>query len=596
MIHPSSLLNRALTAALVVALSACAAVNPRPAMIETAKVVRKGPASAPFRSITNFSDGLRCMDMMLTDYSVKDVSIIVEDIGDRTGKASAGTKDMLISAISDMTRRSRAIRVVVFGPDSGNAVGFLQKTARLDPFVKLPRYGIRGSVSQFDEAIVAGNVDANLTLNARYGVGGSRAAAGSVIGLDLAIFSTRDLSVVAGVTSRNSVLVIGDSNGVNASVTLAIFGLNYSINTVRQEGPAQALRTLVELASIELVGRLAKVPYWSCLGATDADPSVQSEMRDWYDAMAANPSELIAYFQEQLRNRRIYGGPIDGVASAELGEAVAKYRKLLGLSGEPKLTFELFQAYLRADHQQLAKQFTPVELRPLPKSSVAETEDAGASRQTNVNTSPNGVFNGPPGDVRSILASLRSRSSTTGSSSALAGDYGSSPTNGDRPGNGGDGFSVDRSSTGNDRDAPGSDISLKVASRSGAQLFDRNTVVELIASVDRDAYLLCYLSDDHDEIRRLYPNRYATDPRIRSERPLSLPGTEKMQIITATPGARQTVDCFATERDIAADLPASVYGIDFEPLKARSLAALRAAIAHVTQNRFAEDQFHVAVR
>jgi len=596
MIHPSLPLSRALTAALVVALSACAAVNPRPAVIETAKVVRKGPATAPFRSITNFSDGLRCMDMMLTDYSVKDVSIIVEDIGDPTGKASAGTKDMLISAISDMTRRSRAIRVVVFGQDSGNTVGFLQKTARLDPFVKLPRYGVRGSVSQFDEAIVSGKVDANLILNSRYGVGGSRAAAGSVVGLDLAMFSTRDLSVVAGVTSRNSVLVISDSNGVNASVTLAKFGLNYSINTVRQEGPAQALRTLVELAGIELLGRLAKVPYWSCLGATDADPSVQSEMRDWYDAMAANPSELIAYFQEQLRNRRIYGGPIDGVASAELGEAVAKYRGLLGLSGEPKLTFELFQAYLRADHRQLATQFTPVELRPLPKSSVADTEDAGALHQHNVGTPASPVFGGPTGDVQSILASLRSRSTKTGSSSALGGDNGPSWSNGDRAGNGGDGLSADRSSTGNDRDAPRSDISLKVASRGGAQLFDRNAVVELIASVDRDAYLFCYLRDDHDEIRRLYPNRHASDPRIRSDRPLSVSGTEKMQLIPATAGARQTVVCFATERDIAADLPPSVYGTDFEPLKARSLAAVRAAFVYVTQNRFAEDQFHVAIR
>src|SRR5438132_1424979 len=321
--------KRALTAVVVAALSGCAAVSPRPTVIETAKVVRKGPATAPFRSITNFSDGLRCMDVMLADYSVKDVSIIVEDIGDPTGKASAGTKDMLISAISDMTRRSRAIRVVIFGQDSGNTVGFLEKTERLDPFTKLPRYGIRGSVSQFDEAIVSKKIDANANLGLnnlsnRYGLGATGAATGSVVGLDLAVFSPRGLSVGAGVTSRNSVLLVSDRSGVNASVTLIKFGLNYNMSTARQEGTAQALRTLVELAGIELVGRLTKVPYWSCLGASDTAPSVQSETRDWYDAMAANPSELISYFQEQLRNRRIYGGPIDGVASAELGEAVVK--------------------------------------------------------------------------------------------------------------------------------------------------------------------------------------------------------------------------------------------------------------------------------
>jgi hypothetical protein len=572
--------KRALTAFVVAALSGCAAVSPRPTVIETAKLVRKGPATAPFRSITSFSDGLRCMDVMLADYSVKDVSIIVEDIGDPTGKASAGTKDMLISAISDMSRRSRAIRVIVFGQDSGNTVGFLEKTERLDPFTKLPRYAIRGSVSQFDEAIVSKKIDANANLSVNnlsnhYGLGATGAASGSVVGLDLAVFSPRDFSVVAGVTSRNSVLVVTDSSGVNASVTLIKFGLNYNMSTARQEGTAQALRTLVELAGIELVGRLTKVPYWNCLGAADTAPSVQSETRDWYDAMAANPSELISYFQEQLRNRRIYGGPIDGVASAELGEAVVKYRGLLGLSREPKLTYEFFEAYLRADHRQLATRFTPVELHPLPKSPTGATEGAGGSHRNDDGPS-SGRSDAATGDAGGSLGSSRSRSSKRSGATEASVD---APPLG-----------------GTDRTAPSSDISLKVASRSGGQVFDRNAVVELTASVDREAYLLCYLRDDHDDIRRLYPNRYASDPKIRSERPQSLPGTDRMRLIAATAGARETVDCFASERDIAADLPTSVYGTDFEPLKARSLDDVRTAIAQATRNHFAEDQFHVAVR
>jgi len=125
------------------------------------------------------------------------------------------------------------------------------------------------------------------------------------------------------------------------------------------------VRTLVELASIELFGRLAKVPYWRCLGAPESDAAVQQELRDWYDAMASNPSELIAYFQTQLRNQRIYGGPVDGLANPELGAAVVRYRSLLGLLPEPKLNIELFRAYLRADHAKLAEGYAPVPLAPL---------------------------------------------------------------------------------------------------------------------------------------------------------------------------------------------------------------------------------------
>ena len=35
---------------------------------------RVGPGVSPQRNITDFSDGLRCMDQQLFDYSVRDVS------------------------------------------------------------------------------------------------------------------------------------------------------------------------------------------------------------------------------------------------------------------------------------------------------------------------------------------------------------------------------------------------------------------------------------------------------------------------------------------------------------------------------------------
>jgi curli biogenesis system outer membrane secretion channel CsgG len=563
-----------LLAASVATIAACAAVDPGAATIDSARRLSKGPRTTPFRSITSFSENLRCMDVLLADYGVRDQSVIAEDIGDPGARINAGTKDMMISAISDMTRRSRAFRVVTYGQDSGNTVGFLQEAQMRDPYTKVPRYAVRGSVSQVDDSIAAGSVTGGLTVGSRVGVSANRAATASVIGLDLAVVTTRDLSVVAGVTSRNSVLVVATTDGANATATIGKFGLDYSLTTARQEGPTQALRTLVELASIELFGRLAKVPYWSCLGASDADAAVQSEILDWYDAMAmsASQSELVAYFQGQLRTRRVYGGPIDGVASGEFNEAVVRYRELLQLAGEPKLSLEFFQAYLKADHRKLAEQITPVPLRPLAAdgdgseagATNAKTQSAGPGRVVRIGGR---VVDGggamPPALLQRIRAAV-----------AIAeGDADEAPAN-----------------------TASGPLALHLEADGARAAWSRNAAIKLAATVDRDGHLYCYLRDNDNTIKRIFPNRYASDSSVHARHGQGLPGTDRIELVADDTGARQIVACYATEREVASELPAAAFGTDLEALQVRTLADVRSAFAAATHDHFAEERLPIEIR
>ena len=59
---------------------------------------------------------------------------------------------------------------------------------------------------------------------------------------------------------------------------------------------------------------------------------------------------------------------------------------------------------------------------------------------------------------------------------------------------------------------------------------------------------------------------------------------------------RETVACYAAERDVMADLPPAVSGTDFAPLALTSLDQIRNAFAATTRNRFAEDSFHVDIK
>jgi Domain of unknown function (DUF4384) len=357
-------------------LSACSTMDTKQEVLKESRQLQKGPEIAPARSITNFSAGLRCMDNLLLEYGVRDVAIITEDILDETKKVNAGTKDMLISAVSDMTRRSRAIRLIAYGKDSGNTIGYLFQAQDRTLYDVIPMYSIKGSISQFDESIARKNVDGGVSIEPFLSIGAAKTAATSVLGLDLTVLSTRDLSVVSGVTSRNQVLIIKDGKGVDGEATIKKFGINFSMNLSRAEGNTQALRTLVELASIELVGRLARVPYWTCVGADPNDELVRNEISDWYEAMRVDPKELLGWGATQMRQRGLYDGPIDGSIDASTMEklkvAIADYRAALGMSREPKLSLDFYTAYLRANHAELAPKVAAALPKAAPEAAKVE--------------------------------------------------------------------------------------------------------------------------------------------------------------------------------------------------------------------------------
>ncbi len=346
--------------AMAAALAGCGSLDVKQSTVERTETARVGPEQAPFRSITGFSSALRCMDNLMIDYGVRDVTMLVEDILDSTKKVNAGTRDMLITAVSDMTRRSRAIRINAFGRDATNVISFLASAQRQSAYEVIPQYDIKGSVSQLDENVIRSQKDAGIGFQPFVNLGITRDAASSILGLDLSVLTTEDMSILPGVTSRNSVVILKQGRGFDGDAAYHKFGVNFSMNLNKAEGQSQALRGLVELAVVELMGKLTKTPYWRCLGAdAQANEEIKLEMSDWYYAMGANPVELIAWFQYQLRHRRYYDGPVDGEFNPAIDEAIANYRAALGMSHEPKLEQAFFVAYLGADHSKIRPPAAP---------------------------------------------------------------------------------------------------------------------------------------------------------------------------------------------------------------------------------------------
>lgn len=322
---------------------------------QTVSDVSKAPKSAPYRTVTNFTNTVRCMDNLLSDYGVKGISVLVEDLDDNTKKVSVGTRDMLLSTMSEMTRRSRAIKFISYGGDQKNIVSFMAAADVKSAFASVPQYDIRGSISQFDDNVVKNTQDIGVGFTDYLTLGKSASSTAKILGIDLSVINTSDLSLVPGVYSKNAVAIFSQGDGIDSEARYNKFGLNYSTSLAKSEGTAVAVRNLIELASVELMGKLTKVPYWKCMSSNTKNHDVKVEVEDWFEGMANNPAELFAYFQYQLANRGVYKGLVNGVPTPQLSVAIKQYKTAMGLPSDSNLNTEFLAAYLDADHDTVAK-------------------------------------------------------------------------------------------------------------------------------------------------------------------------------------------------------------------------------------------------
>ena len=508
-----------LAALLAIALAGCA-LAPR-STVQTKPSVQ-APAATPQRNLTGFAEGLRCMDDTLFRFGVRDVSLMIEELQDNTRKLGAGTRDMMISAISDMTRRSRGVRLVTFGQDNQNIVTLINLAQRTSQFKVVPQYDIRGSITQFDEdtSKIQAGIAASL-LQPVLNMIGLRLAASrnaSVLGFDASVIQTADLSLLPGVTSKNTVVILREETGAGDGVAQIRNGsLSFSLLVSRNEGVAQSLRNIVELASIELIGKLVRVPYWRCLNLPDDHPEIAREIDDWYFAKQGS-AELTQFLQEQLRNRKFYNGAADGKSNPAYEEALRAYRSGLKLaSNTPGSEIDLatYRAFLT---------------QPVPPA--------------------------PPKPFGLTPAELAAQATASANSSTRA------------PGD-------------NTAPPPPRDFALGVLP--GKPVYRRGENVEFTVTATQARFVYCFMqSPSNGKIQRVFPNRFQRDPRIEANQPMSLPGASGFKIAAGSEGGeRQILGCFATEREIYNDLPSSLRWGDFEDIRLGSFAEIQAAFSKI---------------
>ena len=382
---PISLLCRSVAALLLTtALDGCAFPSAETA---AATAAPKTPAS---KTVTSFSPALRCMDTLFVAYGKRNIMLTTTGIYNSTGKTQLGTKEMLINALNQMSRRSGAFHFIDYDTD---AVGVTMGMGALDKILAdvtiqtrqarhdVPDYYIRGSVSQLDDSVLQSQAGGSVALPFA-DIGLTRDRIVSLISVDMNVgdTSTRQILPYAGSSNTMAMIKTGTEGEAGGKIGTAGVNLNISLNT--SEGLGAAVRALIELGAIETMGQFTQVPYWQCLDIEKTNPKMLETARDWFDDMGQ--TKQVEFVQRKLSGEGLYNGPIDGSLNAATTEAIGRYQAAHGLIADGRVNFDLYYSMLD-DRTSMAAgpPAQPQAPRPPPapvaKVSLAVSSDRGSN-------------------------------------------------------------------------------------------------------------------------------------------------------------------------------------------------------------------------
>ena len=307
------------------------------------------PAVEPVRAITSFSDSLGCMDDLLRQSNIGETVVAVKTVKDPSGKAAVAAGEMIVTALSQMSKTSGAFKVADFEVDPLKQDTVQTLTNLLLPTgsmaIPAPQLYISGAISYLDQGVLRKSNSAGVS----YGENGELGISGDLqttaLGLELHIGDFLTRTLYPGIDSANEIVAANKGFGIDGGAKIKKTGVQFSLERNLSQGVGGAMRTLVDLGTIELVGKLTKVPYWQCLSLDQAHPEFQRELLDWYGGMGERSK--VKFFQTGLKNLGYYSGKVDGKSSKEFREALSAFQKDNKATPSGFINFESYERLMK---------------------------------------------------------------------------------------------------------------------------------------------------------------------------------------------------------------------------------------------------------
>ena len=471
------------------------------------------PTHRPVRSFSSFSDSLSCMDRMFRDAQVPTTLITSKQIPDFSGRVPVASKDMIITAISQMSRLSNAFRYVDFEVDISrqdtvqNLTTILLNSNQIQ--LQRPALYVSGAIAFVDQNVINNRMDIG-TSASRLETGFSRDKSATIIGMELHLGDFRTRTLIPGIDSANEVIVGSGAQGLDLAGRIGDYGWQFNVGRDYTQGSGAAMRTLIELAMIELTGKWSRLPYWQCLTMEQAHPAFQRQMRDWYDE--GRPSIHQALVNKSLMSSGYLNAETAGlpVNHPTVRAALAKFQADNGMVVTGILDFVTYERALR-HYVGLGEQGELLRVGWSPESPLPPVPSVADGQVT---TAPQGPALGEaaPDELRLNMQ-----------------------------------------------------IENLVADKT---VFEQGTQIFLSATVSRSAHLYCYLATPGG-VMQLLPNPTNTSAQVTANQAVRIPDwmvpNPGFVLDAGTPGA-ESVTCLAADADLRNRLPEGLQGPGLRPI------------------------------
>ena len=520
-------------AAVALALAGCAAPyrpTDQDAQFAAQASATNRPLIQPGRSFSSYSTSLACMDHLLRDMRLPTTLITSKYIPDASGKITVAAKEMVITALSQMSRTSSAFRFVDYEVDIVRQDTVQNLTTLLlganQMQIQRPALYVSGAISFVDQNIINNRSDVG-TSAYRLETAYSKNRASTLVGLELHLGEFRTRTLIPGIESANEVVISNGGQGLDVAGRIGSYGVQFNVGRDFTQGTGAALRTLVELGVIEIIGKWARVPYWQCLSLDQTHPDFQRSLLDWYNADSEAQKRVNVI---NALSARGYLSAAGAANDAELKKALVRFQADEDLVTHGRITFEVYERALR-DYVRVDTQGH--------FSRVGWDKTQVVSRKTD------DLFN------PKTLADAGSAGSV---------DIGAA--------------SADNQIDLKIENVPSPANRMGTSFEVGEQLF-------MSAVLPHTAHVWCYYQDATGSVMRLYPNAIHRNSLTQANRSIRLPDWMNPNpgfFIEATDAGQERVMCLSHERDLLADVATGVLatpplntmnGESLESIKAR---------------------------
>ena len=254
--------------------------------------------------LTRYDDSLRQFGKLLEAYNIDPVrvqsKVISNDTADRT--LPDDVSRMLTTALNKIGPK------VIYVPYDPNYI-INEATTGGSINRALPQLVMTGGITEFDKDMIEksrelkaeGGVDkgqwgSNYQYDGSMGYNAEESV--SRMSFDLSLLDYRTQSAISSSQVSNSINIRKTKLGWGIGAFFEGCGLTFDYTLKKQQGIYYGIRLLVEISTLETLGKYFDVPYWRCIPGATEDKALVSRLREEFGYLGNN--EKIAYIREYM--------------------------------------------------------------------------------------------------------------------------------------------------------------------------------------------------------------------------------------------------------------------------------------------------------